>query len=429
MRVVWCALAAAVVSAAPVGGVAARCSVLEYGAVGDNTTDDTAALQRAIDGCVAKGAGAGAVVVLPEGHTFRVYASIVLRSHLTLYLERNASLFSAQTPSHKSGASPECFTSYWKNKTAVLCGKNLTDVAILGADPLHSIIDGGGYPWYASKATWGTGPGLFAVAWTVGVRLANVTFQNSAGWTLHPQYSRDILAEDIRVLAPRFAGNTDGFDPDSCENVVLRRAFIDVGDDGIALKSSNGTDGAFAPLRNVTIRDTTVLSRNVAVGSQTFGGIYDLLVENVRIGDDHGSSPWAIKYKSHRYYPGTMKNHTWRNIRIGKIAPNTWQQAKGGTAIIIDLSYGEKPDPNPPPCPTRCPLFSDVLFDNITVTGAVRAGAITGTDRNPLRSLAVRNLSFLTPPDHGWSCKDVAVLEATNVTPALSCTKPPSEGA
>ena len=69
------------------------------------------------------------------------------------------------------------------------------------------------------------------------------------------------------------------------------------------------------PAKNIHIYNTTILSRNVCLGSATFGGIYDLVVEDCTIGDDEGSSPWAIKYKSHQSYPGTL-THTDSNIEM-----------------------------------------------------------------------------------------------------------------
>ena len=84
------------------------------------------------------------------------------------------------------------------------------------------------------------------------------------------------------------------------------------------------------PSRNIHIYRTKVLSRNFCVGSATFGGVYDLVMEDCTIGDDLGSSPWAIKYKSHQGYAGTLRNHTYRRLRVGKIAPNSYQQKGGG---------------------------------------------------------------------------------------------------
>ncbi len=48
--------------------------VKDYGAVGDGTTDDAAAIQAAIDAAAAKGCG----VELESGREYRVSAAVVL---------------------------------------------------------------------------------------------------------------------------------------------------------------------------------------------------------------------------------------------------------------------------------------------------------------------------------------------------------------
>eukprot|EP00037_Helgoeca_nana_P007505 m.68332 g.68332 ORF g.68332 m.68332 type:complete len:184 (-) comp18306_c0_seq4:357-908(-) len=73
-----------------------------------------------------------------------------------------------------------------------------------------------------------------------------------------------------------------------------------------------------------------------------FSGVYDVVMEDCEIGDDLGSSPWAIKYKSHQSYVGTLRNHTYRRLRIGRIASNTYQQPHAGYFMSIE-------DPGYPP--------------------------------------------------------------------------------
>ena len=193
-----------------------------------------------------------------------------------------------------------CSTLYWPHaNTPVLCATNASNIAIVGADLETSVIDGGGWPWYlaalnkSSPVAFGEGPRLFEVTHTSNITLSSVTFTNSPSWTVHPTFCDGVLAESIRILNPRFTPNTDGFDPDSSVNVVLRDSIIDTGDDGISVKSGNVTHGVEAPSRNIHIYRTKVLSRNMCVGSATFGGVYDMVVEDSEIGDAKGSSPWG----------------------------------------------------------------------------------------------------------------------------------------
>jgi hypothetical protein len=414
------------------------CDARDFGAVGDNVTDDTLAVQRAIDECHSLRRPHNDVAVMfAEGKTFRVHSSIALVSNITLLLGVNTSLFSAFTPGDPIKQNPRCPTLYWPHgPTAVLCGTNLTNVAILGAgEEGSSVLDGGGWPWYlaavANKTLWGQGPRLFELAWSENVTLSRITFVNSPSWTVHPTFCRGVLAEHLRIINPRFTPNTDGFDPDSSVDVVLRDSLIDTGDDGISVKSSNssvaGSQHLPMPARRIHIYRVRVLSRNVCVGSATFGGVYDLLMEDSEIGDDHGSSPWAIKYKSHQQYPGEMVNHTFRRLRVGNIQPNTYQQPHAGYFMSIELRYH-------PLLPNRtchdwdCPRLRDVSFEDIRITGAARAGDLSGLKGDLLQGLTFSNVSFATLPPVGWSCSyvNLSSFKSTGVSPPLSCSSGPT---
>src|SRR5271165_2453707 len=61
-------------------------NVLDYGAKGDGTNNDTAAIQQAVDACVASGGGQ---VVLPGGKTF-LAGAITLGSGVDFHLARGA---------------------------------------------------------------------------------------------------------------------------------------------------------------------------------------------------------------------------------------------------------------------------------------------------------------------------------------------------
>ena len=263
-----------------------HCDVVrDYGAKGNNETDDTKAIQKAIDECNH--------VLLPKGNTFRVTESIALSSDLTIVMESNSSIFSDQSicDPHVMNSciqNPRCPTLYWASgPTSILCGSNLTNVALIGQDARSSIIDGGGWKWYEAgvrnSSKWGIGPRTFELTWSENITIRNLTFRNSPSWTIHPTFSKTILAENIRIENPRFTPNTDGFDPDSCVDVILRDSYIDTGDDGISIKSMNstqpGSEHIMMPSKNIHIYNTKILSRNVCIGSATFGGVYVVVID------------------------------------------------------------------------------------------------------------------------------------------------------
>ena len=190
----------------------------KWGAKGDNSTDDSTAIQQAIYDCRGM-YPTGAVVVLSGPATYRINVSIALTSNITLLLQANTSLFSAQpicnphtNPQDCAPQNPHCPTLYWKNgPTGILCGTNLTNVAVVGEDQHSSVLDGGGWPWYEAgaenPAMNGQGPRFYELTWSKNLTLSQVTFKNSPSWTVHPTFCDGILAEHIQVSTDNLKSN------------------------------------------------------------------------------------------------------------------------------------------------------------------------------------------------------------------------------
>lgn len=146
---------------------------------GDNETLATESFKNAIASC-RKQFPDGGVVYFPgtetswktsnrrnseiegNGKVYRVDESVALADNITVLIGVNATLQFAITPSMPVQQNPECSTVFWADGgTALLCGTNLTNVAVVGLDSNSSTVDGGGWPWYevaiANHSLWGTG--------------------------------------------------------------------------------------------------------------------------------------------------------------------------------------------------------------------------------------------------------------------------------
>ena len=71
---------------------------------------------------------------------------------------------------------------------------------------------------------------------TTNIILNGFTARNAPTWNIHPYGCQNVIMTNLTVLAPRYVGNTDGINPDSCINVIIDTCYIDVGDDGISIK-------------------------------------------------------------------------------------------------------------------------------------------------------------------------------------------------
>jgi polygalacturonase len=409
------------------------CDVTAYGAKGDNSTLNTFLIQRAINDCHTRFPFASMVVV-PAG----VYltGSVNLTSNMTLYLGSGAVFYGSHNVSDYAvvPAMPPGGGGMW---SALVAGYNVSNVRVTGEQ--GGALDGAGWPFWCAAAPphtrydfchlWPSWinrtlahqrPKLLEFVGCRNVEVSAIELRNSAFWTFHPIYSQDIHAFNLTVQAPRAVGNTDGIDPSSCADVLVENCLIDVGDDGISIKSFNASDDAMlqVPCQRVHMRNLTILSRNWCVGSATYGGVKDILFEDSRVGDDLGSSPWAIKFKSHRYYPGVLENIMFRRLRLGKITGNTWQQPGPGHAFLIGLTYGGQPPKGPR---AGVPVMRNVSFVDIAATWADIPGDMSGLPESLLQELSFDNVTI---PTHGaWGCNYVAGDYITHdVQPPLDCS-------
>jgi polygalacturonase len=413
--------------AVAVRGGATCDAVRDCGAVADNATNAAPALSA----CVARGGACGApgsTVVFAPGASFLVGSIDASNTvNLTLSFGEGAGLFGSadralfplQTPLPPTNE-PQ-LPAQWR---ALFYARNASGLTLEG--PRSAVVDGLGWPWWAAFDN-GTlanqRPKLVELVDSRDVLLRGLTFRNSPFWTLHALYSTRVSFVDLAVLAPRAVGNTDGIDPDSCTDVLIDSCFIDVGDDGISIKSDFRVDPVtgvvtLEPSARILVRNTTVLSRNIAIGSSTYGNITDILFEGGRVGDDAGSSPWAIKIKTHTPFGGVVRNVTVRGTRFGAIAPNTWQQRGGGTAIYVSLTPYNKPD-FPPGAPSpAASAFEDIAFEDVHVTSAVAAGDLTAAAPFFVERLSMINVSVGGTP-RAWSCARLAGTVARDVVPPL----------
>jgi polygalacturonase len=203
--------------------------------------------------------------------------------------------------------------------------------------------------------------------------------------------------------------------------VLITDSHVSVGDDAISIKSDNITtdDGArvMVPTRNVTMRRLAIRSRNWCLGSSTFGGIYDVLFEDSEIGDPSDDPadpqspvPWAIKFKSHEFFPGSIENVTVRRVRVGTVAATPWMfpasSAKGPGAFgafQLGLTYSGKPRTH-----SGTPRVRNVTFEDVHVVSSGFPGRVAGLPESCFDALTFRNVTFgATVASPSWHCANV----------------------
>lgn len=240
----------------------------DHGATGDGETNDTAAIQSAIEAVAAAGGG---TVVLGAGGTYRA-GTVTLRSHVELHVERGATLAASPHPEHYAvtfgGVVQNDGTPHWgeASNTVLVDADGAEDVAITGG----GTIDGGGRHYVTE-----VGEHIHTMdprrPFTVYLRncrrvaIRDVRIVDGAVWTVRLSRCEDVLIHAISLHNDLKVPNSDGIDIDCCRRVRISDCDIVAGDDAICLKTclEHTWDGAVC--EDVTVTGCTITTTSGAL--------------------------------------------------------------------------------------------------------------------------------------------------------------------
>ena len=381
--------------------------VRRFGATGNGRADDTASLQAAILSCPA-----GGRVVFPAG-TY-LTGPLFLKSHITLELQRGAVLFMVTEQNHypilpgvtysTDGEDDLLLGSQEGNPldtfASALTGIGVEDVRIIG----EGVIDGRaqeGIWWVNPKGKYRAYRGhLLFLKDCRNITVQGITFRNSPSWNIHPLFCQDLTFLNITVEAPADSPNTDGFNPQSCDQVRLYGALFSVGDDCIAIKSGKIWQGRKyrVPCQNIEIAWCAMLEGHggVTIGSEVSGGVHHVRVHHCWMrGNDRGL---RIKNRRGRGLIAEVDDVRFEDVRMEDVK----------MPLVINCMYFCDPDGHsayvqsrePQPLDEGTPTIGAIVFERVKATGCrACAGYILGLPERPVQSVTVRDSVFDFVPD------------------------------
>jgi polygalacturonase len=352
------------------------CDAKAMGAKGDGKTKDTTVLQKAIDACAAAGGG----TVRLSGGTF-VSAPLDLKSHVRLLVEKGTTLLG----SPDMDDFPIRADAKWR-RVSLIHADHAEDIGLAG----DGTIDGNGKIWWDAKAAAKKGepeaprPLLIDITNSKQILIEGLTIQNSPQYNILTYLCDGLTVRNVTILNPgRGAPNTDGIDPVSTSHVLIEHATIDTGDDNVAIKSGLVERGdPNVPSTDITIRDCTFKAgHGLSIGSETAGGVRNVTVERVSF---HGTRQ-GIRIKSARGRGNDIGNFTYKDITMEDVE----------TPIEITEYYtGMVKDDAGQPVTEHTPKLHDITIENVTATGAKRAGVTMGLPESPILGLTLKNVTI-----------------------------------
>ena len=273
----------------------------------------TKEIQKVIDQAAAAGGGR---VVIPAGRFLT--GALQLKDNIELHLLPGAVLQFSD-----SQADYPVVTSRWEGVerqvyAACLYAFDAKNIAVTG----FGTLDGNGKKWWQlfrhdRKKLAYPRPMLVSFEGCERVTLKDFTCINSPSWTIHPQCCRNVTIDNLSICNPADSPNTDGIDPESCQNVRIANCNIDVGDDCIAIKAGTEDTPQRIPCENITITNCTMVHGHggVVLGSEMSGGIKNVTITNCVFQDtDRG-----IRLKSRRGRGGVIEDIRIDNLVMERV--------------------------------------------------------------------------------------------------------------
>jgi len=423
---------AALVLALTISSAAAQvrgdpCSPLTHGAVGDGSTDNTNAIQSAINACAKVGGGVVRLYV-EDGKGTYLTGPITLASHVRLHIDKGATLLGTTDHTKYHVA----FLNYpYHTNEALVSAYRAIDTGIMGPGTIDGQGGvpalGGGPSWWKlaqpsgatiSGTTWYAAPYADIPTsngvprpWLVefyecdNVAVNHITLTNAPMWNLVFRYSNHITVSEYTATVtpdPSIA-HTDGIDLVGSSYATLMFMNIASGGDSVAFKSGLPLNVPIAddpneaglpqlPTHDVQVLNSTFTNGNgIVIGSEAVNGVYNVVARNI-VENNTGYGLLITSSRARGSHATGVYNIMAQNLTLTGVRQplviSAYESAVGGA--------GESLDDPPRPITARTPNIHDIAISGLTATDAKAESVIVGLPESCIRDVNLDNVRIAT---------------------------------
>jgi polygalacturonase len=375
-------------------------SVKDFGAAGDGKTNDTKAIQAAIDKAAAAGGGR---VTVEKG----VYLSstIYLRGNIEFHLMAGAKILGStdpadyddfKSPGFRHELSPE------NNCKCLIAASGVSSVSITG----QGEINGSGPAFYdtagaETKRFYAkpprARPRILMMHNCRNVKIEDVSLVDSPCWTAWLIECENVNIHRVKVIGDQKMINNDGIDIDACRNVSVSDSFFKTGDDCLILRSIQGQLERPAVCENVTVTNCVMDSacQCVRVGCPSDSVIRDCVFSNLVMKGHNGIN---IDNPARYLMKGDSGSMDLRNILFSNVTANC-----SGTPVRVCVDEGVK-----------LAGISGLTFSNFRIKSALPI-IVTGNKDTIIRDVTFSNIKAETSGADAIVCRHCAGVKMSNV--------------
>eukprot|EP00039_Didymoeca_costata_P008735 m.115566 g.115566 ORF g.115566 m.115566 type:complete len:400 (+) comp14210_c0_seq1:133-1332(+) len=374
------------------------CSVMQYGAKGDNNTDDTDAIQYAVSNCTRL----KQAVLFPAGFSF-LSKPLMIPSYATLEIQGTI-VASPNIPLWPNSSTLKCHTTPYESKTPIyvpqkadfiMLEQNSTNITITGG----GVIDGQGWRWWPLRKLPGDywhncRPRLLGASESFFLTVHNITLRNSPMFVISAHGIHHARFTNVNIDSGNgydYSPNTDGFNIQGSD-IYIGQSTVRNGDDCVPIGP---------PSSNILVEDVHCMYGNGMVPiifNTDNGTIRDVVFRRVQFTDTN----LAITVKSLPSFTGLIENILWEDMTLSGVA-------MGG---IVFNEYDQNEE---------IPFLMRVrnlTVRNVTGTAKTEVGKILcGTGPNRCDEITLEDIDISAPK--GWSCQN-AYGTFSNVTPSAA---------
>jgi polygalacturonase len=416
------ALAAGVIMVAPgTAAGAVTLNVRDFGAVGNGSTNDSGAIQRAIN--AANAAEGGGTVVFPPG-TYQSRNTIQMRSNVTLQVNTGATIRGASNDEYDEAEDnpfddfQDFGHSHFHN--AMIRGDRLTNIGFVGG----GVIDGGGH-LITGNPDDGEADKIISLTRCNGLRVGDgLTLRRGGHFAMLINGCTNVVSDRLTIDT---ASDRDGWNIISTTNVTITNARILADDDALAFKSDYAL-GAKLPNGNVRVSDShleAICCNALMFGSETCGDFTGYNFERITINGSNKSGLGMVSMDGTVISDVHYKDITMTNVRgaimqkigtrrrcgnnpgIGRITNVTYDNIRstGQSGNNFSATLWGEPGANN--------RISNVSFNNVHLT-VPGGNSSTGTGVPSNNPNDYNPVSIGTRPAYGWYIRYANGVRFTN---------------